>query len=204
MNKLGLEKEEERELFRKWKAGDEAAGNRIVEAFRPWAMTIAFNYSGGQHDEELRGAALEGLADAMRQFDLDRKVRLASFARIVVNQHIQRQIQSRSRAQDHLSFYGGNCPEHLSDSVAEDAPDNDQAESVARLMECLDKCEDINDRAKQILACYVEDPTSTLKTVGDQLGITKEGVRQHLLKIRRAVKENPELALAAKEAGLST
>lgn len=199
---------EERTLFQRWRNGDELAGNDLVAAFTPWCMTIAKNYSGGkEHDEELQAAALEGLADAMRQFDLNRKhngrpVRFSSFARILVNQSVQRQVNSRAKAQDHLSFCGAHVPEHVSDTVSEEDPNNDQSECVQRLMTLIGDSPHLTERTKEVMMAFVRNPELNLETAGDELGITREGVRQHLLKIRHAVRHDPELLQAAKDAGL--
>lgn len=208
MKRKSLTKDEERLLFAEWRQGNEDAGNTIVEAFRPWAVTIAMNYCGGNRDDEIIAAALEGLADAMRQFDLERRVagrlvRFSSFARLVVNQTIQRQITQRSRTTDHLMFCGASLSERLTDTVYEPADTGDQKECVDRLMNLVLHSEDLNPRAKQVLRLFIKNPSATLKTVGDELGITREGVRQHLLKIRAAVLADEELASAAIEAGLN-
>jgi RNA polymerase sigma factor (sigma-70 family) len=199
---------EERRLFRAWRAGDEDAGNEIVEAFRPWTITIAKNYCGGNRDVELEAAALEGLADSMRLFNLNRKVngkhvRFASFARLVVNQTIQRQLSHRSRTTDHLSLCGDHLPENLTDQLSQDADTGDQKECVDRLMKLILHSDALNARAKQVLRLFIKNPSATLRTVGDELGITREGVRQHLLKIRAAVLKDDELGAAAMEAGLN-
>jgi RNA polymerase sigma factor (sigma-70 family) len=208
MSRKTLTIDEERKLFRAWRKGDEDAGNEIVEAFRPWAVTIATNYCSGWKDDELVAAALEGLADAMRQFDLkrkvnDRHVRFSSFARIVVNQTIQRQLTARSRQTDHISYTGGHLPESITDTVVVTADNGDQKECVERLMHLILRSEELSDRAKVILRFFIKSPGATLADVGDKLGITREGVRQHLLKIRHAVCVEPELAKAAAEAGLN-
>jgi RNA polymerase sigma factor (sigma-70 family) len=199
---------EERQLFRRWKKGDEDAGNEIVEAFRPWTITIARNYCGGRSDVEIEAAALEGLADAMRQFDLNRKVngksvRFSSFARLVVNQTIQRQITHRARTSDHMAYCGHTLPETLTDKLWVEPDHGEQKECVDRLMFLILHSDDLNPRAKQVLRLFIKNPSATLKTVGDELGITREGVRQHLLKIRHAVLVDIELATAAVEAGLN-
>lgn len=207
MSRKTLTIEEERKLFRRWRKGDEDAGNEIVEAFRPWCITIATNYCGGRRDDELEAAALEGLADAMRQFDLNRKVaqrhvRFSSFARLVVNQTIQRQLGSRSRSTDHLSFCGSHLPENITDTVSAESGNGDQRECVERLMDLILKSDDMSDRSKQVLQVFVQQPGATLEIVGNVMGITREGVRQHLLKIRHAVANDTGLAAAAVEAGL--
>lgn len=203
-----LSADEERVLFKAWKDGDEDAGNVIVESFRGWATTIAANYNRGVLDEELLAAALEGLADSMRLFDLKRKVngksvRFASFARIVVNQTIQRQLTARARSQDHLAFCGGSLPENLTDTMVSEEDNGEQAECVSRLMKLILKHDGLPARSKEVLGIFIRNPSSTLKTAGEQLGITREGVRQHLLKIRAAVAEDSDLRDAAEEAGLN-
>lgn len=208
MSRKSLTGAEERELFRRWRAGDEDAGNEIVEAFRAWVVTIALNYCGGHRDDEIIAAGLEGLADAMRQFDLNRKhaghhVRFNSFARLVVNQTIQRQLTARTRTTGHLAFCGATLPEKVTDTVVADHADGTQKECVDRLMRLVLVHDDLQPRTKEILTHFIQRPAATLKEVGEKVGMTREGVRQHLLRIRAIVLDDPELAGAAIEAGLN-
>ena len=209
MHNKSLTIDEERKLLRAWRKGDEDAGNQLVEAFRPWAETVARGYFGGhREDGELVAAAMEGIAETMRQFDLDRKIngrhiRFNSLARIIVNQTIQRQLASRAKAIDHLAFFGNNLPEDITDTLHEEPDCGEQKECVDRLMFLVSESPDLADKTKKVLKLFIKSPTATLKQVGDIIGMTKEGVRLHLLKIRKAVLNDPELADAAIEAGLN-
>lgn len=208
MNSKSLSIAEERRLLRAWRKGDEDAGNRLVKAFESWAITVAVSYNRGRRDDELVAAAMEGLAETMRKFDLKRKangkhVRFSSLARIVVPQMIQRQILQRSRAMDHLALCGSHMPENITDTVFEEPACNDNRECVERLMALVIRSPDLNDTTKNILKQFIQRPSATLKEIGNVVGMTKEGVRLNLLKIRQAVLNDPELAEASLEAGLN-
>jgi DNA-binding CsgD family transcriptional regulator len=203
--KATLTAERERELLIRWLAGDEAAGTEVVEAFRSWAMAIADNYSRGQHDDELRAAALEGLAHAMRKFDVKRTGRLSTFAALTVNQHLQKQLAARMRAQDHLAFCGTTA---AAESVGE-APvydpfsEGEVQESRARLVSLLINHEKLPDVTKTILYLLLTMPGANLRTVGDQVFMSREGVRNHLLRARQLIMEDETLRAAAEEAEIN-
>lgn len=80
-NRATLTSEVERELAIRWKAGDRAAGHRLIEACLPFVMTIALEYRRwGLPLEDVVQEGNIGLLKAAERFDPDRGCRLATYA----------------------------------------------------------------------------------------------------------------------------
>ena len=76
-----LEREEERELARKWKAGDKRAGEKVVEACLPFVVSIALEYRRWSVPlEDIIQQGNLGLLKAAAKFDPARECRLATYA----------------------------------------------------------------------------------------------------------------------------
>lgn len=93
-----LTAEEEHALALRWKAGDGAAGRRIVEACLSYVLTIAFEYMRwGVSLEDLVQQGNIGLLKAAERFDPARGVRLASFARFWIRAEIRDYVTKNHR-----------------------------------------------------------------------------------------------------------
>lgn len=76
-----LEREEERELARRWISGDKRAGQRIIEACLPFVVSIALEYRRwGVPLEDIIQQGNLGLLKAADKFDPSRDCRLATYA----------------------------------------------------------------------------------------------------------------------------
>ena len=76
-----LAREEERELVRRWSAGDQLAGSKLVEACLPFVVSIALEYRRwGVPLEDIIQQGNLGLLKAAEKFDLKRECRLATYA----------------------------------------------------------------------------------------------------------------------------
>ncbi|MBK6696470.1 MAG: sigma-70 family RNA polymerase sigma factor [Myxococcales bacterium] len=76
-----LDRETERDLARRWLAGDNAAGEKIVEACLPFVIAIALEYRRwGIPLEDIVQQGNLGLLRAAKKFDPERDVRLATYA----------------------------------------------------------------------------------------------------------------------------
>ena len=76
-----LDRETERALAGAWRAGDERAGRRIVEACLPFVISIALEYRRwGVPLEDIIQQGNLGLLRAARKFDLAKDCRLATYA----------------------------------------------------------------------------------------------------------------------------
>jgi RNA polymerase sigma-32 factor len=76
-----LSAEVERDLVTRWRAGDQAAGQRLIEACLPFVMTIALEYRRwGIPAEDIIQEGNIGLLKAAERFDPDRGCRLVTYA----------------------------------------------------------------------------------------------------------------------------
>lgn len=85
-----LDRDAERALARRWKAGDKAAGEEIVRACLPFVIAIALEYRRwGIPLEDIIQQGNVGLLRAADKFDADREVRLATYAAYWVRAEIR-------------------------------------------------------------------------------------------------------------------
>jgi RNA polymerase sigma-32 factor len=76
-----LDRETERDLARRWMAGDQRAGQKIIEACLPFVVSIALEYRRwGVPLEDIVQQGNLGLLKAAEKFDPDRQCRLATYA----------------------------------------------------------------------------------------------------------------------------
>jgi RNA polymerase sigma-32 factor len=85
-----LDREAERELALRWRAGDRRAGERIVLACLPFVVSIALEYRRwGLPLEDLTQQGALGLLRAAAKFDPSRECRLATYAAYWVRAEIR-------------------------------------------------------------------------------------------------------------------
>lgn len=76
-----LERDDEHELAKRWRAGDEDAGRQIIEACLPFVVSIALEYRRwGVPLEDIVQQGNLGLLKAAQKFDPERHCRLATYA----------------------------------------------------------------------------------------------------------------------------
>jgi RNA polymerase sigma-32 factor len=76
-----LDPQDERDLARRWQAGDRAAGDRLIRASLPFVIAIALEYrQWGTPIEDLIQQGNLGLLKAAKKFDPERDCRLVTYA----------------------------------------------------------------------------------------------------------------------------
>jgi RNA polymerase sigma-32 factor len=76
-----LDRESERDLARRWRAGDRRAGDKLVTACLPFVISIALDYRRwGVPIEDIVQQGNVGLLRAAGKFDLGKECRLATYA----------------------------------------------------------------------------------------------------------------------------
>jgi RNA polymerase sigma-32 factor len=76
-----LDREAERDLARRWRAGESDAGRRLIEACLPFVVSIALEYRRwGVPLEDIIQQGNMGLLRAAQKFDLAKDCRLATYA----------------------------------------------------------------------------------------------------------------------------
>ncbi len=85
-----LDRETERELARRWRAGDRRAGDRLITACLPFVVSIALEYRRwGVPLEDVVQQGTLGLLRAAAKFDTARECRLATYAAYWVRAEIR-------------------------------------------------------------------------------------------------------------------
>lgn len=76
-----LERQEERDLIRKAQAGDKRAFDKVIRCNLRFVVKVAKSYIGqGLPFEDLISEGNYGLVKALKRFDLDKDVKLISYA----------------------------------------------------------------------------------------------------------------------------
>ncbi|MSW95778.1 MAG: SigB/SigF/SigG family RNA polymerase sigma factor [Actinobacteria bacterium] len=91
---------EEREFLRRWhEEGDRLAREQLVERMLPFVRHVARVYTGrGEQLEDLVQVGVVGLLNAIDRFDLERGLRLSTFAAPNISGEIKRHFRDRSWA----------------------------------------------------------------------------------------------------------
>jgi RNA polymerase sigma-32 factor len=227
-----LPADEERELARRWRNGDQRAGRRLVEASLPFVITIASEYRRwGIPLEDLIQQGNLGLLKAVLRFEPERECRLITYAvywiRAEIRDYVVRgyrvvriggskaerralRAYRRTREDDpvKLGAVAGLDPKRVEAlmpllkqrDVSLDAAEPGETPGVERLRDGGPSPEEtvtsevdgdkarlrirealglLTERERWILEHRVlADTESTLETLGQKLGISKERVRQ--------------------------
>lgn len=90
-----LTRTEEQDLARRYRAGDRAAGNRLVECNRRYVMKVVGRWTGyGLDIEDLLQEGCIGLMRALDHFDPDRGLRFISYATHWVDSSIRQAVMN--------------------------------------------------------------------------------------------------------------
>ncbi len=227
-----LAAQEERELSRRWKEGDKAAGDRLVAASLPFVITIATEYRRwGVPLEDIIQQGNIGLLKGALRFEPDRACRLITYAVYWIRAEIRDYVvrgyrlvriggskterralrayrQTRENDPVKLAELSGMTPERAArllpllerGDVSLDAAEPDESPAIDRLRDTGPSPEELatthhddsvtrvrvqtalktlSERERWIveMRLLAEDET-TLESLGDSLGISKERVRQ--------------------------
>lgn len=94
-----LSSSDERELVARVRDGDRGARDELVESMLPLVRQIARSYANkGETVEDLVQVGAIGLLKAIDRFDLDRQVRLSTFASPTISGEIKRHFRDRTWA----------------------------------------------------------------------------------------------------------
>ena len=242
-----LDPEEERELARQWREGNQRAGRRLVEASLPFVIRVAREYiRWGIPLEDLIQQGNLGLLKGAEKYDPEKGCRLVTYASYWIRAEIRDYVvrhyrivrlgttRTERRAMRAFRRQGIENYEELAETsgmplarakklwpllvqgdYALDAQYGTQSPAVTRLED--DKAStpeelvgrektlasvrarmpealgSLTDRERRIIECRVlSDEPPTLETLGKEMGVSKERVRQ--LEVRARAKLRTQLA----------
>lgn len=229
-----LDRDTERELARRYRNGDQRAGEQLIQACLPFVVSIAFEYRRwGAPLEDIVQEGNLGLLRAAEKFDPEREVRLVTYAaywiRASIREYVvrayrivrlgttkgERRVMRAYRTTSatgtrELAELSGLSEERVEKllpllarreaSLDDTGPSGEGAPAIARLVDtepspeqACAKHEDevrskhaieaaiamLSEREQYIVRHRMmrEDP-ETLQAIGEQLGVSKERVRQ--------------------------
>ena len=211
-----LSDEEERELSRKIKLGDERALAQLVEANLKFVVVIARQYKGnGLAMEDLVSEGNIGLMKAASKFDGEKGVRFVNFAAGHVRRQIEKAIDQQAGlykvpkdAVDDMAAHQQSRPlsvdapighrtnmSLLSVLVNPDAPMADErvySEAVEEAVEFA--LQSLDERESRVVNAFfgIDQERETMAEIAEDLDVKRERVRQirdkAVRKLRRAYK----------------
>jgi len=176
---------EERQLVAKMRAGDVEARNQLVESQVPWIMKLAAKFHSTSDVDDLISAGIVALIEnCLPRFDPSR-ARLTTFAVRSVywamrdfdckNVLITRPRNRQPKYANEWDAAGQTIEVGDSFVVAPPEPESDAAQAeIVRLLRAAIK--ELPDRQQDIIRSRMRG--QTLLSIGNELGISKERVRQ--------------------------
>lgn len=212
-----LSDEQERELSRQIKQGDQRALAQLVEANLKFVVVIARQYKGhGLAMEDLVSEGNIGLMKAAQRFDGERGVRFVNFAAGHVRSQIEKAIDQQSGlykvpkdATDETSARQQNKPlsvdapighrtntSLLSVLVNPDAPQADERVHSEAVEEAVEYAlQSLDERESKVMNAFfgITQEHETMAEIAEDLGVKRERVRQirdkAIRKLRKAYKQ---------------
>ena len=212
-----LSDEQERELSRQIKQGDQRALAQLVEANLKFVVVIARQYKGhGLAMEDLVSEGNIGLMKAAQRFDGERGVRFVNFAAGHVRSQIEKAIDQQSGlykvpkdATDETSVRQQNKPlsvdapighrtntSLLSVLVNPDAPQADERVHSEAVEEAVEYAlQSLDERESKVMNAFfgITQEHETMAEIAEDLGVKRERVRQirdkAIRKLRKAYKQ---------------
>ena len=193
-----LSREEERELARKYREGNEEAGKKIITSNLRFVMKVSQSYFHlGYRPLEIIQEGNMGLVKAITRFDPDKGVRFICYAiwwiKAYIKNYIYKSYQAHTGTLSHAKgLISIDCSlskdpdedDKLLDHMFDETPDQEHAyvckERKTFLMNIISsEPQVLSNREIFILKeRFFADPPATLKDIASRIGVTRERVRQ--------------------------
>lgn len=157
----------------------EVARAAIIEANTRLVASIANKFANAHLDfDELVSEGNMILVNAVDKFDYSRGFRFSTYATHAIQRHFFRLMKRRQRRRNHELATPSDILAEIAPSSEQEQPlDHRVAEKlIARFDDCLDEREAVILRER--FGLNRRQTSSTLKVVADQVGLSKERVRQ--------------------------
>ncbi|MFC7061291.1 RNA polymerase sporulation sigma factor SigE [Halobacillus seohaensis] len=191
-----LSREEERDLLERLPKGDKAARAMLIERNLRLVVYIARKFENtGLNIEDLISIGTIGLIKAVNTFDLEKKIKLATYASRCIENEILMHLRKSNKLKTEVSFdeplnvdWDGN-ELLLSDILGteEDLITKGMEKKVDKKL-LLSALEQLNDREKEIMELrfgLIGKKEKTQKDVADMLGISQSYISRLEKKIIR-------------------
>ncbi len=194
-----LSADEERELARRYRQGDEKAGHKLACAYQPLVKRIAAEFFGPREDLVSEGCV--GLMKAIRRYDPDQGARLGTYATKWIDAEI-REYTKRQVRMESLNEPAGEAGVEKLHLLADERDDQEQAladadELRARLAFLERALNSLPEPERQIIVeRHLRHQATPLKDLGVRYGLSGESIRQMELKALKTLKTMRGMAAA--------
>lgn len=170
------------------------AWDRLVQANLRLVVSIARRFADSNHSfDELVSDGQIALMNAIEKFDYARGFRFSTYATHAIQRSFYRRIKNRQRDLTRVKSTSTEIMEEVPDHFDVENTSAEDFQRIQDLMRWID--DELDERERYIVAARFglndEHDARTLRTIGEELGISKERVRQ--LQIR-AITKLQELA----------
>lgn len=168
--------------------------NRLVQANLRLVVSIARRFVDSNHSfDELVSDGQIALMNAIEKFDYSRGFRFSTYATHAIQRSYYRRIKNRQRDLNRIKSTTTDIMEEVPDRFDSEDTSAEDFRRIQNLMDWID--DELDERERYIVAARFglnsDHDTRTLRTIGEELGISKERVRQIQI---RAITKLQELA----------
>jgi RNA polymerase primary sigma factor len=170
------------------------AWNELVQANLRLVVSIARRFVDSNHSfDELVSDGQIALMNAIEKFDFARGFRFSTYATHAIQRSFYRKIKNRQRDITRVKSTAHEVMEEVPDRFDGDATSAEDFYKIQHLLKWIE--EELDERERHIVAARFglnpDQESLTLRTIGQDLGISKERVRQIQI---RAIDKLQELA----------
>jgi RNA polymerase sigma factor (sigma-70 family) len=195
-----LSADQERELARRYREGDEKAGHELACAYLPLVKRIAGEFFGSREDLVSEGCV--GLMKAIRGYDPDHGARLGTYATIWIEAEIREYTLRQANKLFPKEDGWKRAPFEEIEWLADEQEDQEQMlgdrQEQKRRREFLKKAlNSLPDPERQIIMeRHLRQQATPLKDLGSRFGLSGESIRQIELKALKTLKTMRGMAAA--------
>lgn len=170
------------------------AWNRLVQSNLRLVVSIARRFVDSNHSfDELVSDGQIALMNAIEKFDYSRGFRFSTYATHAIQRSYYRRIKNRQRDLTRVKSTAIEIMEEVPDRFDADDTSAEDFQRIQNLMNWID--DELDERERYIVAARFglnrDHDARTLRVIGEEMGISKERVRQIQI---RAITKLQELA----------